>query len=462
MRSGEGQSVLQKPSSANGRGAAAADIGGGVARLTRGEKLAARLDAGAERFLGRLLATPMWLQALGALVLVVFYAQRIWTVYADTGLFRRLGFDWGLFYSQALAFAAGDVGAMYQVDRLNPYLQRLVPFTATPDVPLLQWPSPYPPVLAALMAPLTFLQPPVAFGIWTALSLAAAAHLLWRARQLLPATGTGRLALIFFTTLPVLQTFLLGQPVLFLASAMAEAFLALRRGADFRGGLWLGLLAIKPQYGLVLGLYLLWKRRWWAVASAALMVGLIIGASALVAGPSAVWDYQAAVSAMGAFRDPYAVPGEMINWRAVIVNARPAIGNTSGVLLFLALSAVTVLAVAAVTRTWAPKAAKLDLQLGAVITATFLVSYHSHMHGLVLLTVPLAAMWRTAITAPLLRLSILGLVFLPTVAFIGVTAVGRHLAINYDDPLWVVWPVLTAALLVVLLGSALVTLARQP
>ena len=43
---------------------------------------------------------------------------------------------------------------------------------------------------------------------------------------------------------------------------------------------------------------------------------------------------------MGAFRDPYAVPGEMINWRAVIVNARPAIGNTSGVLLFLALSAV--------------------------------------------------------------------------------------------------------------------------
>src|SRR5205814_4798744 len=131
----------------------------------------------------------------------------------------------------------------------------------------------------------------------------------------------------------------------------------------------------------------------------------------------AVWDYQAAVSAMGAFRDPYAVPGEMINWRAVIVNARPAIGNTSGVLLFVAVSAVTVLATAWATRgRWVSRTAKLDLQLGAVITATFLVSYHSHMHGLVLLTVPLAAMWRTAIAAPLLRLSALALLFLPTVA----------------------------------------------
>ena len=52
----------------------------------------------------------------------------------------------------------------------------------------------------------------------------------------------------------------------------------------------------------------------------------------------------------------------------------------------------------------------------SVITTTFLVSYHSHMHGLVLLAVPLAAMWRNAVTAPLVRLSIVGLLFLPTAA----------------------------------------------
>ena len=93
--------------------------------------------------------------------------------------------------------------------------------------------------------------------------------LLWRVNQLAPSVGKTRAAVIFFTTLPVLQAFLLGQPVLFLAVAMAESYLALRKGADLRGGVWLGLLVLKPQYGLLLGLFLLWKRRWRAVAGAA-------------------------------------------------------------------------------------------------------------------------------------------------------------------------------------------------
>jgi hypothetical protein len=36
------------------------------------------------------------------------------------------------------------------------------------------------------------------------------------------------------------------------------------------------------------------------------------------------------------------------------------------------------------------------------------------------------------------------------------------LQINYDDPLWVVWPVLTAAVLLAMLGATLVTVARNP
>jgi hypothetical protein len=274
-----------------------------------------------------------------------------------------------------------------------------------------------------------------------------------------PRAGGWRLSVILFTALPVLQTFLLGQPVLFLASAVAECYLALRRGADFRGGLWLGALALKPQYGLILGLFLIWKRRWWAVAGAALSVALVVVASAIAAGPGAVLDYLAAVSAMGAFRDPYAAPAEMVNWRSLIVNARPAIGNTSGVVLFLALAVATVLAMAWATRgPWRAGSRTLDLQLGAVLVGTFLASYHSHVHGLVLLTVPLAGLWRAAADAPRVRLSILGFVFLPTLAFVGVTALGQHLAIDYDAPLWVVWPVWNVALLALLLGAVLLEL----
>jgi hypothetical protein len=379
-------------------------------------------------------------------------------VYRDTGLFRRLGFDWGLFYGQAMALAAGDVGAMYQVDQLGKYVQRLAAYTTAPDVPLLQWPSPYPPLLAAVLAPLTLVPAPFAFAVWTALSIISGCHLVWRIGQLVPNAGRLRLATMLFTSLPVLQALLLGQPVLFLASALAESYVALCRAADFRGGVWLGLLALKPQYGLLLGAFLIWKRRWYAAAGAVLMVSAVIGASALAAGPSAIWDYASAVSAMGYFRDPYAASAEMVNWRALIVNARPAIGNTSGVLLFIALSAVTVAALAWFTRgPWRTRTATLDWQLAAVVIATFLVSYHGHMHGLVLLAVPVAGLWRVSDDAPALRLTLLGFVFLPTLVFVGVAAVGHGFAINYDEPLWVVWPVFNVVLLVGLLTVTLLS-----
>ena len=438
---------------------------GPAGKAAESARLGGRVSARAEQLLARLAAIPMPVQALAALLLIMFYAERIWTVYRDTGLFRRLGFDWGLFYSQASALAAGDVTAMYQVERLGAYVQRLAPYTTTPQVPLLQWPSPYPPLLAATLLPFTRISPPLAFGIWTALSLAAACHVLWRVGQLVPGGGRGRLrlAVIFFTTLPVLQAFLLGQPVLFLASALAESFLALRRGAELRGGLWLGLLALKPQYGLLLGALLLWKRRWRAAAGAVVSVVAVLAASAAVAGPAGVWEYATGVSAMGDFRDPYAAPAEMVNWRALIVNARPAIGNTSGVLLFLLLSLLTVAAIVWAARgAWRPGTRTLDWQLASVALATFLVSYHSHMHGLVLLAVPLAALWRISKRAPTVRLAILGFVFLPTAAFVGVAAAGHGFVINYDEPLWVVWPVWNVALLGALLGVTLLTLKTAP
>ncbi len=415
-----------------------------------GGKLAAELLVWCE-------ASPVWAQVIIGVGVVAFYAQRIWTVYRDSGLFRRIGFDWGLFYAQAFALRAGDIGAMYQVDRLGQYVQRLVPYTTTPDVPLLQWPSPYPPVLAAVLVPLTFVPPPFAFAIWSMVSLAAAVHLLWRVNQLLPQVGAVRLALIFFTTLPVIQAFVLGQPVVLLASVLAECYFALRKGADFRGGLWLGLLALKPQYGLLLGLFLIWKCRWRAVAGAVLGVTAVLVASALAAGPQSLLNYAGGVSAMGDFRDPYAASAEMVNWRALIVNARPSIGNTSGVALFVVLSALTVAAIAWATRgPWRTGMPVLEWQLVGVLVGTFLVSYHSHMHGLVLLTVPLAAAWRLSKQAPLERVAILAFVFVPTIVFVLVTGVLRGFVINYDDPLWVVWPVLNVALLAVLLAATLV------
>jgi hypothetical protein len=141
----------------------------------------------------------------------------------------------------------------------------------------------------------------------------------------------------------------------------------------------------------------------------------------------------------------------MVNWRSLIVNARPSIGNTSGVALFVVLSVLTVALIAWATRDrWRTSTPVLEWQLVAVLVGTFLVSYHSHMHGLVLLSVPLAAAWRLSAQAPVERVAILAFVFAPTIVFVLITGVLRGFVINYDDPLWVVWPVLNVALLAIL------------
>ena len=80
---------------------------------------------------------------------------------------------------------------------------------------------------------------------------------------------------------PVACTLIVGQPQLLLACAVAECYLSLREGRDFTSGLWLALLLFKPQYGLLIGLVLIWKRRWAAIA------GVIVGGMAIVGG--SVW-----------------------------------------------------------------------------------------------------------------------------------------------------------------------------
>src|SRR5690348_8861370 len=48
-----------------------------------------------------------------ALASVVFYVARFWTVLAAGELFHRLGFDWTLFYAQAMALRSGAGTGMY-------------------------------------------------------------------------------------------------------------------------------------------------------------------------------------------------------------------------------------------------------------------------------------------------------------------------------------------------------------
>src|SRR5207237_10815633 len=97
---------------------------------------------------------------------VAFYIALFARVIAAGELFHRLGFDWSLYYAQALAVRAGGGSSMYESAEIERYLQPLMQYYGGPAASLTGWPQPYPPWFAATLVPFTLPPAPVGFALW--------------------------------------------------------------------------------------------------------------------------------------------------------------------------------------------------------------------------------------------------------------------------------------------------------
>jgi hypothetical protein len=387
---------------------------------------------------------------------VAFFVARFWTVVVAGELFHRLGFDWTLFYAQAMALRAGAGPGIYDQDVINRYLQPLVQYYGGPLTSLDGWPQPYPPFFAAVLAPLTIPPAPISFALWLGLSLAAAGFLAYRVHQLLPELGRIGAVVAILAAVPVAWGLFMGQPMVLLAVAVGEMFVSLKAGYDFRAGLWLSALLLKPQYALLFGIFVLWKRRWHAVAGAILGGVVLLLLGALTAGPTSYLNFASAISQMSDLHGGVAGANLMMNWRAIVIAVRPTIGETLGLSVVWALSLLTMLVALLPFRGRWDTADPLFAAKFCVLTLGALVgSYHSHPHGAALLIVPLAAAWATSTFQVATRMATLMAIYVPTLIVIWVTGIVEGLAVSPDSnvPLWTVWPnVLPAVLFMLAFG----------
>jgi hypothetical protein len=213
---------------------------------------------------------------------------------------------------------------------------------------------------------------------------------------------------------------------------------------DFRAGLWLAVLLLKPQYVVLFSLLILWKRRWAALAGAVLGGLALVLVGVLAAGIPTLLSFPAALGEIsGDMQYPLAGPTGMINWRAIILALRPGIDDERGLVLFGVLSLLTMLASLLPWRgAWAPEAPSFAPRFCLLTLATLISSYHSHLHGAALLIVPLAAAWATPTFHAATRLSVWTAVYALTFIVLWITGVVQRLAVSPDAnvPLWTVWP----------------------
>jgi len=148
-----------------------------------------------------------------------------------------------------------------------------------------------PPLLAWLWAPLVAFTEPVAYLIWTIVSLLA---LVWAWYIAAPYLGLGRVAMLLagIALWPVMEAFYFGQPTMLVLALVATGWWLMRRDRMIWAGVALALATtLKPQVVLMVPVCLLAAGRWRPLVSYALAGGVVAALSALSLGWGGLNDF---------------------------------------------------------------------------------------------------------------------------------------------------------------------------
>jgi hypothetical protein len=142
------------------------------------------------------------------------------------------------------------------------------------------------PVLAWVIAPLTVVSLPVAYVVWTVVSLGA---LIWAWRVVAPGRGLAKVSLLLLALAlwPVMDALYYGQPTLIVIALAAASWWFCTRDQALAAGVALALAtALKPQAVILVPVALLVSGRARPFAAWAGSVVVLAGLSAVVLGPA--------------------------------------------------------------------------------------------------------------------------------------------------------------------------------
>lgn len=210
---------------------------------------------------------------LAAAVLIVATATSMIDVFA-----KPLGYDFITFWAASHLTLGGEAAAAFDVKRIFAAEQAAVAANES----IFLWH--YPPTFQLLVAPLALLPYVVAFLAFVGASLAAYVLAL---RKLLDArVASGRDAVFLLIAFPgVFICVFHGQNSLYTAALFAGGLLAMERGRPYLAGLALGLLAYKPQFGLLIPVALIAAREWRVFFSTGAVALGFAGLATLILGP---------------------------------------------------------------------------------------------------------------------------------------------------------------------------------
>jgi alpha-1,2-mannosyltransferase len=331
------------------------------------------------------------------------------------------GADFVHFYTLGHLAASQQVGTIYNMKALHDAQVALVP-ESKPD----HYPTVYPPQAALLFLPFAGWSYRTALLIWSVVTVALYALVVWSAwRPVSDQLSDRRLVIAAAAAFPAFWTLVVyGQITIFIVIAFWLGWLALERGRSYLAGAAFGLLALKPQFGIPLAAIVLacgeWRMLAGAVASVAVQAAIIW----LAMGWSIFGAYVSTLRVTLTYADWLESKPFMSHSLRAVTRLLP---DAMGVPLWLTLSAIVLWYTVRVWRSDAP----VRIRLGVAMLASLLVNPHVIVYDTTLLALPL--LWFGAymleperrIDAPAYGVLVYWLfaaLFIPTAAAIGIQA----------------------------------------
>jgi alpha-1,2-mannosyltransferase len=292
----------------------------------------------------------------------------------------RLKFpDFVHFYVLGDLVARGRHVQLYDADAQYRRQVELVPQSAPMRfVPI------YGPQTALLFAPLSRLDYLPAAFVWAGLTIAVYLFGVWavwvRIRSALPHGMLVVLAAAGFP--PIWYLVLHGQTTAIPFAAFALAWLAIRRQRSFAAGLALGLIAVKPQFGLVLALVVVLCREW------SLMGGVLASVAIQVGTVTAVMGFDVWAAYVEALRQLPAVAAQLEPKAYLLHSVRAVTNLLPGALGETIFAAVAFTVAWQASRVWR-STAPLTVRFAVLVFAATFANPHLTVYDATVLALPL-------------------------------------------------------------------------
>ena len=314
--------------------------------------------------------------SLGWLAVVAFVAIGD----GDRSVFGPLKWsDFVHFYALGDAARTGDAAALFDSHALYARQSALVP-AAKGD----GFVAVYGPQTALIFAPFSLFDYVTAGTLWTLLTLAVycwAVRLAWSPlRSVLPDRTFVTAAALAFP--PVWQLAMYGQTTAVVLLGFAGGLWALERRRPVLAGVALSLIAIKPQWALLLVVVTVFGREWKLIAGA--LVGLSLQAALVVVvfGPSVLSGYAAAIARIPRVTGLLEPDAYKMHSLTALTSLFP------GPLDWIIWAVLTLIVATLVTRTWRDARLSTRMRFGVLIAASALVNPHLTVYDAAVLVLP--------------------------------------------------------------------------